>query len=62
MCVQQKDLNTRKTTFRGSKVKYPKLDEYLYSSFDASHQLSIALPPLVIMEKVQQLSRVMNIF
>ena len=54
MCVQQKDQNTRKTTFKGAKGKYPELEERLYAWIDASHRLSIALPPSVIMEKTGQ--------
>ena len=41
MCAQQKDENTRITTFRGSKGKHPKLEECLYAWFDASIQLLI---------------------
>ena len=35
MRVQLKDHNTRKTTFRGSKGKYPELEERLYAWIDA---------------------------
>ena len=53
MRVQLKDHNTRKTTSRGSKGKYPELEERLYAWIDASRRLSIALPPSVIMEKAR---------
>ena len=61
MRVQLKDHNTRKTTFRGSKGKYPELEERLYAWIDASRRLSIALPPSVIMEKARRLATQMNI-
>ena len=35
MRVQLKDHNTRETTFRGSKGKYPELEERLYAWIDA---------------------------
>ena len=53
MLVQQKHQNTRKKTFRGSKGKYPELEERLYAWIDASRRLSVALPPSIIMEKAQ---------
>ena len=59
--AQQKDHNARKKTFRGSKGKYPELEERLYAWIDASRRLSIALPPLVIMEKARRLATEMNI-
>ena len=34
--VQQKDQNARKKTFRGSKGKFPELEERLYAQIDAS--------------------------
>ena len=55
MHAQQKDQNTRKITSKVSKGKYFELEECLYAQIDASHRLSIALPPSDIMEKVGQL-------
>ena len=59
--AQQKDHNARKKTFRGSKGKYPELEERLYAWIDASRRLSIVLPPSVIMEKARRLGSEMNI-
>ena len=39
ICVQQKDQNTRKTTFKGAKGKYPELEECLYARIDGSRRL-----------------------
>ena len=51
VCVHQKDQNTIITSFRGSKGIYLELEEHLYVWIDASHWLSITLPPSIIIDK-----------
>ena len=58
---KQKTKNARKKTFRGSKGKFPELEERFYAWIDASRQLSIALPPSFVMEKARRLAAQMNI-